>query len=533
MQYLREDLSRIDESWVAARFDSLPHVVHILTSKDRDAAAQFLKEQSDIIEEVVDEVVHSYHSGFNRAIQNYSQILKLFSESTESISVLKVDLGEAKRRLSARNKQLHQLWYRSKMQVPARIEKLIAEKQFYAAVQLHVQSILMLERGLQTVGALQDVRSELTKLRGVLFYKILEDLHAHLYNKGEYSAAGSTLLENDDELPTTTAVALAAHNSQPLSRRTRSLKGDNQNSLQIDGSYRPASMDGGSFDGHDEADSNEEATLDGNMATARINGNDIPKDSNNALRQMPTWLSNSTPDEFLETIRKSDAPLHVKYLQTMVECLCMLGKVAAAGAIICQRLRPTLHEIITSKIKAHAELLNSSRSIGQGSRTGTGNLHFIKGQLESYQLPKQKHKNGISIAGTLLAVSPVSPLMAPGGKAQVAAKELLDSILDAVVRIFENHVIVGELLEAKASQHADLNTPKSLPVDVNWSPDSEASQVTGGYSIGFSLTVLQSECQQLICEILRATPEAASADAAVQTARLASKVPSKDKRQVN
>jgi len=53
----------------------------------------------------------------------------------------------------------------------------------------------------------------------------------------------------------------------------------------------------------------------------------------------------------------------------------------------------------------------------------------------------------------------------------------------------ENHVIVGELLEAKASQHADINTPRSMPVDSN--PDSEASQVTGGYSIGFSLTVLQ------------------------------------------
>jgi len=74
MQFLREDLLRIDECWIAARFDSLPHVVHILTSKDRDAAAQFLKEQSDIIEDVVDEVVHSYHSGFNRAIQNYSQV---------------------------------------------------------------------------------------------------------------------------------------------------------------------------------------------------------------------------------------------------------------------------------------------------------------------------------------------------------------------------------------------------------------------------------------------------------------------------
>uniref|UniRef100_A0A6N2M0X2 Exocyst complex component Sec8 n=1 Tax=Salix viminalis TaxID=40686 RepID=A0A6N2M0X2_SALVM len=201
--YLREELSRIDESWAAARFDSLPHVVHILTSKDREAEARVLKEQSDVVEDVVDEVVQSYHSGFNKAIQNYSQILRLFSESAESIASLKVDLAEAKKCLGTRNKQLHQLWYRSVTlrhiislldqiegiaKVPARIEKLIAEKQFYAAVQLHARSSLMLEReGLQTVGALQDVRSELTKLRGVVFYKILEDLHAHLYNKGEYS----------------------------------------------------------------------------------------------------------------------------------------------------------------------------------------------------------------------------------------------------------------------------------------------------------------------------------------------------------
>jgi len=46
------------------------------------------------------------------------------------------------------------------------------------------------------------------------------------------------------------------------------------------------------------------------------------------------------------------------------------------------------------------------------------------------------------------------------------------------------------------------------------------------------IIVWKSECQQLICEILRATPEAASADASVQTARLASKVPSKGKKWV-
>ncbi|PON34473.1 Sec8 exocyst complex component specific domain containing protein [Trema orientale] len=546
--YLREELSRIDESWAAARFDSLPHVVHILTSKDREGEVQFLKEQSDVVEEVVDEVVHAYHSGFNKAIQNYSQILRLFSESTESITVLKVDLADAKKCLSARSKQLHQLWYRSVTlrhiislldqiegiaKVPARIEKLIAEKQFYAAVQLHVQSTLMLEReGLQTVGALQDVRSELMKLRGILFYKVLEDLHAHLYNKGEYSSA--SFHEKDDEVPTTTAVAFSMNNSQTLSRRTRLLKGDNQVGIHGDGSYRAASVDGGSsFDGHDEEGAlelHDEVTSDGHATSVRVNGGEgYPKDVKTVSRQMPTWLSNSTPDEFLETMKKSDAPLHVKYLQTMVECLCILGKVAAAGAMICQRLRPTIHETITSKIKAHAELVNSSRyGISHTARTATPGLHFVKGQLESYHLPKQKRQNGILLAGTLSTVSPVSPVMAPTGKAQAAAKELLDSILDTVVRIFENHVVAGEILESKSAQFD--NTPKSLPIDVNWNPDSEASQVTGGYSIGFSLTVLQSECQQLICEILRATPEAASADAAVQTARLASKVPSKGKR---
>ncbi|CAL5357818.1 unnamed protein product [Camellia sinensis] len=149
--------------------------------------------------------------------------------------------------------------------------------------------------------------------------------------------------------------------------------------------------------------------------------------------------------------------------------------------------------------------------------------HYLKGHLESYQLPIEllfgERQNGISLAGTLLAVSPVSPVMAPIGTAQAVAKELLNSILDAVVRIFEKHVIVGELLESKSSQQSDMNTPKSM-AEINWNPDSDASHDTGGYSIGFSLTVLQ------------ATLEAASADAAVQTARLANKAPSKEKRQL-
>ncbi|CAA0814086.1 Exocyst complex component SEC8, partial [Striga hermonthica] len=546
--YLREELAKIDESWAAARFDSLPHVVHILTSKDREGEVQVLKEQSDIIEEVVDEVVHVYHGGFNKAIQNYSQILRLFSESAQSIGALKVDLAEAKKLLGAHNKQLHQLWYRSVTlrhiialldqiegiaKVPGRIEKLLAEGQFYAAVQLHVQSALMLEReGLQTVGALQDVRSELTKLRGVIFYKVLEDLHAHLYNKGEYSSVVSGIYENDDAILTSRDTTFSMNYSRSLSRRTRLLKGDNNFGTHGNGDvlYRPGSVDGGE-DGTMET--HDDATSNGYTPSMRTNGGDNSgKDAKAVSRQIPMWLSDSTPDEFVEAIRKSDASLHVKYLQTMVECLCMLGKVAAAGAIICQRLRPTIHEIITTKIKAQAGCFNGAMpSLGHAALPTVAALHYLKGRLETRHLPKQKRQNGVSLSGALTTVSPVSPVMSPAGAAQIAAQELLDSILDTVVRIFENHVIVGELLESKASQQVNMNTPKAMAADVSWSHDSDASHDTGGYTIGFSLTVLQSECQQLICEILRATPEAASADAAVQTARLASKAPSKDKRQ--
>ncbi|XP_043704593.1 exocyst complex component SEC8-like [Telopea speciosissima] len=490
--YLKEDLSRVDESWAAARFDSLPHVVHILTSKDRESEVHYLKEQSEIVEDVVDEVVHAYHTGFNRAIQNYSQILRLFTESAESIATLKVDLADAKKKLlGSRNKQLHQLWYRSVTlrhiislldqiegiaKVPSRIEKLIVEKQFYAALQLHLQSALMLEReGLQAVGALQDVRSELSKLRGVLFYKVLEDLHSHLYNKGEYSS---------------------------------------------------------SFDGESALEMHDRAPIDEYVSSMRATGDDgTLEDLKFVSHQVMPWLAYSTPDEFIEAMKKSDAPVYVKYLQTMVECICMLGKVAASGAMICQRLRPTIHEVITSKIKAHAALVNSLRPcIGQATTLATSGVHYWKRQLKSYQLVKRRPQDEIMLAGTLMAVSPVSPLLAPKGAAHAAAKELLDSILDTVVRILENHVIVGELLESKSAQQSDMGTPRLMHGDINWNPDPEASQATGGYSIGFALTVLQSECQQLICEILRATPEAASADAAVQTARLASKVPSKEKR---
>ena len=53
---------------------------------------------------------------------------------------------------------------------------------------------------------------------------------------------------------------------------------------------------------------------------------------------------------------------------------------------------------------------------GNSSNATTG-LHYLQGQLESYQSPKLKRQNGIPLARTLLAVSLVSLAMAPAGTA--------------------------------------------------------------------------------------------------------------------
>jgi len=389
----------------------------------------------------------------------------------------------------------------------------MAEKQLYAAVQLHVQSMLMLEReGLQAVGALQEVRSDLTKLRGALFYKILEDLHCHLYNNGEYSLATLRMVDIE-EVPTSTATGRLVNSMQPLSRRSRSIKGENHfgRPAAADGITKMSSVDGGSsFDGPDDDSSLDMRESDGGRSR---------KDLKNISRKIPIFLSCATPDEFLESMIKTDAPLSVKYLRTLVQCLSMLQKVAAAGAVICQRVRPTIHDVITSKIKAYT---------GEASKS---NIDKIARPVTLYQLSKHKTKNGALAVATQLVSSPISPAMAPTGDAQWAASQLLGSIFECLVDILENHITVGELLEQKSSTEVgNVNTPHVANVDTSWNPDSEYSQATGGFSVAFSLSVVQSECQQLLCEILRATPEAATADAAVQTARLANKDPVKEKR---
>lgn len=559
-QVVLAELDGIDEAWKQDRFDSLPHVVEILTSPVPEEAIQSLQEQRDAIEDIVDDVVRGYHNGFNRAFHNYSQILRIFNESAGSISGLKENLNESRRLLGARNKQLQQLWYRSVTirhiislldqienvsKVPGRIEKLIAEKRYYAAVQLYLQSTSLLEReGIQGVGALQDVRSDLSKLRGTLFFKVVDELHLHLYNKGEYSVKWFSEDESDDDISNIQIANVAASNSiPPLSRRTRTMQRNDQlleGHFRSDGFRHSSLLEGSSSADGREDESSMGDNIDGGLAEGvGINGKEHSSDEATAKetgwsrRELPNWLAESTPNDFTDLMSKNEAPLHVKFLQTMVECLALLGKVAAAGAIISQKLRPTIHELITSEIKARAAAIDASRPrLDQVSKTVSTGLKLSRTVGGVGTLLKHTHvQNGVRLGrsltvGTALVTGPVAS-MGPLSMCQAAAQGLLESILGLVCHVLENHVFVGEMMEAKSAVQDDASSPRRINGDLSWNADPDIARATGGYSLSFALTVIQSECQQIICDILRATPDAATTDAAVQTARLASKLPGK------
>jgi exocyst complex component 4 len=61
-----------------------------------------------------------------------------------------------------------------------------------------------------------------------------------------------------------------------------------------------------------------------------------------------------------------------------------------------------------------------------------------------------------------------------------------------LVSFAENHVLVGELMEAKANvgDHGGAYAPQGNG-NLAWLNDADINGATGGYSLGFALTVIQ------------------------------------------
>eukprot|EP00850_Spirogloea_muscicola_P018757 SM000175S03304 [mRNA] locus=s175:78774:86947:- [translate_table: standard] len=520
---VEEELNGIPEVWKQSRFDSLPHVVEVLTSRDPEGALRALQQQSEAIEDLVDDVVQGYHNGFNRAIHNYSQILKLFGESASKMSGLRESLVAARLLLSTKQSQLQHLWYRSitlrnvltlidqidnVAKVPARIEMLITQKLYYAAVQLHLQSTSMIEReGIQGLGALRDVQHDLSKLRSQLFFKVLEDLQLHLYIKGEYSWKSIALRKDDDVSDVTVAPVpdMGPSHASPtphpsvanMSRRTRSFRRTSSGNERLGGHFDPGGLDGG--DVGSGPDSPASVTGQTSEMSTRSTGSATKKPQS---RAPPPWLAEAIPNDFTETMGKSEAVKSVQYIQTMVECLALLGKVAAAGTILAQRLKASIKDLIVTEVREKASAADLARPrVDQVSQTPVAAASSPRLATPPPSKPGNRSVAALglgSISGTRSPfgargdIKITAPTTGPFSSAQLATQELLQSILDRLAHVLENHVVAGQSLEAKTRDGVKIGLPQQN-AHVALDADGAREQVMGGYSVAYIWECLQTQ----------------------------------------
>ncbi|KAF9921777.1 hypothetical protein FBU30_008177 [Linnemannia zychae] len=166
--------------------------------KDYDMFCMILRS----IEGALKAVVDGSYQGFNASIGTYGGVIDSIADSQSRVKELRMDLKNSKESLRLRQGDLVQLYNKSQQykdmiemldeieelkQVPAKLETLIREKHFLAAVKLLVAASKTIAKPeMVSVGALSDLTRHLNEQHESLAEILMEELHNHLYLKSPY-----------------------------------------------------------------------------------------------------------------------------------------------------------------------------------------------------------------------------------------------------------------------------------------------------------------------------------------------------------
>ncbi|KAF9572858.1 hypothetical protein EC968_009342 [Mortierella alpina] len=166
--------------------------------KDYDMFCMILRN----IERALKDVVDGSYQGFNASIGTYGGVIDGISDSQSRVKELRMDLKNSKESLRLRHADLVQLYNKSQQykdmiemldeieelkQVPAKLEVLVREKHFLAAVTLLVSSSKTISKPeMASVGALSDLSRFFNEQLESMAETLMEELHNHLYLKSPY-----------------------------------------------------------------------------------------------------------------------------------------------------------------------------------------------------------------------------------------------------------------------------------------------------------------------------------------------------------
>ncbi|CAO3563940.1 unnamed protein product [Mortierella alpina] len=184
--------------------------------KDYDMFCMILRN----IERALKDVVDGSYQGFNASIGTYGGVIDGISDSQSRVKELRMDLKNSKESLRLRHADLVQLYNKSQQykdmiemldeieelkQVPAKLEILVREKHFLAAVTLLVSSSKTISKPeMASVGALSDLSRFFNEQLESMAETLMEELHNHLYLKSPYcDSRWATYTTGQEALPTT------------------------------------------------------------------------------------------------------------------------------------------------------------------------------------------------------------------------------------------------------------------------------------------------------------------------------------------
>ena len=163
------------------------------------------------IDGLVTDVVAAYSTGFSRALQNYSQVLALFTAGSTHVTRATRSLDEAGTHLSSRKPALQAQWLRAATAAAVcrtldniaqcasyddRIAACLRDNRPVDAVSALMETAAALEREeMRSVPGLRSLRTGLALRRGTLFDDLLARLLARIYDTG--AALGGA---NDDAI---------------------------------------------------------------------------------------------------------------------------------------------------------------------------------------------------------------------------------------------------------------------------------------------------------------------------------------------
>eukprot|EP00873_Tetraselmis_striata_P042467 jgi/Tetstr1/462731/TSEL_007694.t1 len=225
-QLVDSELSRVSSELSSTSFDSLPHVIDILSQIEPEVRLEELRSQQQGVESLVDDVVRTYHNGFNKALQNYSGILRHFSSAEEEVATLRRALEDSRKRLGAKSRHLQAQWRKnitfsdtirllddiqSIVELPEQIRALEKDKDWTEAIALLLEGCNKLARDeLSKVEGLSTLRKDMVELRQSLQDNILQELQRRIYTE----APKARELDEDDD-------AAALEDADPLSQMVK------------------------------------------------------------------------------------------------------------------------------------------------------------------------------------------------------------------------------------------------------------------------------------------------------------------------